>query len=76
MPWINPRPGIAHCYEDATRLVLLGADRQLSQPLLDRAHCFDGVQDQVQNDLLQLNTIRLDIRQSFGQGGFGPRLRF
>ena len=27
MFWINPRSGIAHCYEDATRLVLLCGDR-------------------------------------------------
>jgi hypothetical protein len=25
--WINPRSGIAHCYEDATRLVSLCGDR-------------------------------------------------
>src|ERR1700686_4923489 len=64
MPWINPRAGIAHCYEDAIRLVLLGADRQLSHPLLDRAHCFDSIQDQVQDDLQHLDTIRLNMRQS------------
>ena len=56
---INARPGIAHRDEDAICLVLLGADRQLSRPRLDRAHCFDRVQDQVQDDLLQLNTIAL-----------------
>ena len=29
----------------------------ISLPLLDRAHCFDRVQDQIEDDLLQLNTI-------------------
>jgi len=41
---------------------LLGADQQLPWPI-DRAHCFDRVQNQVQDDLLQLNTIPLNGRQ-------------
>jgi hypothetical protein len=40
---LNARPGIAHGHENATGLGLLGADRQLSWPGLDRAHGFDGV---------------------------------
>jgi hypothetical protein len=54
---IDPRPGIANRDEDAIRFRLLGADPQLSRPRLDRAHCFDCVQQQVQDDLLQLNAI-------------------
>jgi hypothetical protein len=69
MLWSNPRSGIAHRYEDATRVVLLGADRQLSCPLLNRAHCFDSVQDQVQDNLLQLNAIHLNIGQPLGEAG-------
>jgi hypothetical protein len=57
---INARPRIAHGYANAAGLGLLGADRQFSCPRLGRAHCFDRVQDQVQDDLLQLNTISLD----------------
>jgi hypothetical protein len=49
--------------------VLLGADEQCSRPLVDRAHCFDGVEDQVQNDLLQLNTISLNRKQPVRQAG-------
>jgi hypothetical protein len=56
----NTRPRIAHCHEDAICLALLRADRQFSWPLLNRAHCFDRIQDQVQDDLLQLNTIPLN----------------
>jgi hypothetical protein len=41
---------------------LLGADQQVSWPI-DRAHCFDRVQGQVQDDLLQLNTIPLNRTQ-------------
>src|ERR1700722_15387669 len=55
---INPRPRIAHG-DESILLPLLGADQQLSWPI-DRAHCFDRVQDQVQDHLLQLNTISLD----------------
>jgi hypothetical protein len=43
----------------AIRLPLLGADQQLSWAI-DRAHCFDRIQNQVQDDLLQLNTIPLN----------------
>src|ERR1700722_9751326 len=43
MVWIDARPGIAHGHENATGLGLLGADRQLSWPRLDRAHGFDRV---------------------------------
>ena len=56
---IDARPAIVHCYEDA-RVFLLGADQQLSCSRLDRAHCFNRVEDQVQDDLLQLNAIPLD----------------
>ena len=40
--------------------VLPGADQQLSRRCLDRAHCFDRVQDQVQDHLLQLNAIAVN----------------
>ena len=46
-----------------------GFDRALRKSFLNRAHCFDGVQDQVQDDLLQLNTIRLNVRQPLGEAG-------
>ena len=65
----NARPGIAHRDEDAICPALLGADQQLSHSLVDRAHCFDRVQDQVQDDLLQLNTITLDGTQPLRQAG-------
>ena len=42
---INARSRIAYCDEDAILLAPLGTDRQLTCPGLDRAHCFDGVQD-------------------------------
>ena len=36
---------------------------------VDRAHGFNRVQDQVQDDLLQLNTIAVDGKQSVRQAG-------
>ena len=36
-------------------------------PSVDRAHGFHRVQDQVQHDLLHLNTIALDGRQALGK---------
>ena len=54
---IDARARIANHNEDAISLGLRGTDQQLSRPRLDLAHCFDCVQHQIQNDLLQLNTI-------------------
>jgi hypothetical protein len=60
---INARPRIAHRDKDAACPAFLCADQQLSRPLIDRVHCFDCVQDQVQDDLLQLDTIPFNGRQ-------------
>jgi hypothetical protein len=57
----NSRSRITHG-DNSIRLLLLGADHQLSRPI-DRAHCLDRVQDQIQDDLLQLNTIPLNGKQ-------------
>src|SRR5215469_6329345 len=64
---INARPGIAHGYE-STCLILLGADQEVSYSL-NRAHCFSRVQNQVQQDLLQLNSIPKDRNQSIRKPG-------
>ena len=66
---IDARPRVAHRDEDAICPALLGADQQLTRPLVDRAHCFGRVQDQVQEDLLQLNTIPLNGSQPLRQAG-------
>jgi hypothetical protein len=65
---IDARPGIAHCHEDAVA-ILLGADQQLPCPRVNRAHCFNRVQDQVQDHLLQLNAIPLKGKQSVCKPG-------
>lgn len=43
---------------------LLGVDQQLSCPRLNRAHCFNRVQDHVQDDPLKLNAIPLNGNQT------------
>src|SRR5215470_8927020 len=65
---INTWPGIAYGHESAC-LVLLGANHQLSYPLLNCAHRFSRVQNQVQQDLLQLNAIPKDRKQSIRKPG-------
>src|ERR1700752_545210 len=62
---IEARPGIAHCHKDACA-VLLGADQQFSYPCVTRTHCFDRVEEQVQDDLLQLNAIAVNWKQFLG----------
>src|SRR6266403_3395259 len=56
---IDALPRIAHGHENVCA-VLLCADQQLSCSRLDRAHCFNRVEDQVQQDLLQLNAIPMN----------------
>src|SRR6516162_7660758 len=65
---INAGPRIADSHEGVC-MALLGADQQLSYPFLNRAHCFSRVQNEVQQDLLQLNTIPLNGEQSVGKPG-------
>src|SRR5262249_45792452 len=64
-----PRPGIGPSLQVSFCLVLFRADQQLSWPRLNRAHCFDRVQYQVQDDLLQLNTITPNGSQALRKGG-------
>ena len=60
---------ITHRDQYATSLAPLGAEQQLAHALVDRAHRFHRVQDQVQHHLLHLNTIAVDSRQALGEAG-------
>src|SRR5215813_4504525 len=62
---INAWPGITYCEAHACT-VLRGANRQISLPV-NRSHCFDRIEDQVQNDLLKLNAIAMSGRQTIRQ---------
>jgi hypothetical protein len=57
-----------HCDQHIVRLALPGADRQLARVPLDRAHRFHGIQDQIQDDLLQLNTIAVNEQRPLQSG--------
>src|SRR6266702_1467716 len=57
------RAGIPDPDEQAARCILLRRDEQLSRSLGDAAHRFDGVHDQVEDHLLQLDSISLNRRQ-------------
>jgi hypothetical protein len=65
---IDALPGIAHCHEHAC-VGFLAADHQVPCARLNRAHCFNRVQDQVEHDLLQLNAIPLNGNQSVRKPG-------
>src|SRR5262249_43751558 len=65
---IGRRPGRALC-RGGVCVVLLGADQPLPPPRLNRAHCFNGVQDQVQDDLLHLNAVAMNGKQAIREPG-------
>lgn len=58
------RTRILHQDERSTGFGLAGGDQQLSRPLRHPAHCFDGIDYQVQDDLLQLDPICSNERQA------------
>src|ERR1700761_7924096 len=57
------RTGVPHRQAYAVVLVPFGSDQQLSRSIVDVAHRVCGVQEQVQDDLLKLNTIAGDRRK-------------
>ena len=59
---IQPRARISHCDQHALRFIFPRADQQLSRPLADSTHGFDGVDDQIENHLLQLDPISQNER--------------
>src|SRR5215470_7737858 len=65
---VDAWPSIAYCYEN-TSVVVFRADQQLSCRQLSEPHCFDGIEDKVEDDLLQLNAISVNGRQSVCKPG-------
>src|SRR4051794_16810087 len=57
-------PRIAHCHEHAVRVGFARADEQLSRAIADAAHRLERVDDQVQEYLLQFDTVSFDEWQA------------
>src|ERR1700754_4070033 len=63
----DARSRIEHSDKRTTRVVLARADCYLPRPLIDCARRFNGVDDQVQHHLLELDTIAFNERQVVGK---------
>ena len=63
--WVDPRAGILDGHANKVWLDDAGSDAQYSQ--LFRVHRLNGVHDQVQNDLLQLNSVAFQGRDACGR---------
>ena len=61
--WIEPWTCILNRNRDGIRLGFCRLDEQFSRPFTDTAHCFNRVNDQVQDHLLQLDPICPNGRQ-------------
>src|SRR5512145_1457446 len=64
---IEPHPRILHRQAHAIAFVSCGSDHQFPRPIVDLAHRVRGVSEQVQDDLLKLDTIARDRREVLGQ---------
>lgn len=62
----HPWAGILHRHQD-TACFPPSADEQLSCPFSQAALRLEGIDDQVQDDLLQLHTVSLNARQLLGE---------
>jgi hypothetical protein len=60
---VHSGSGILNRDDHKIRLCPCGADQQMAGAPVTRAYCFDGVDDQIQDHLLQLDSIAIDRRQ-------------
>src|SRR4030095_5581409 len=67
---IEPLAGIAHRDNQIVRLILAAANGQFPFPFLAVRDCFRALDDQIQNHLLQLNSISAHERQTTGELAF------
>src|SRR5215813_4876267 len=59
---IQPRTRIFHSDCDALRFTFSSADQHLSRPIVRPAHGFHGIDNQIEDHLLQLYSISQDER--------------
>jgi hypothetical protein len=62
---LKPRSAVSHLHNYIIRCIGFRPDQQLS--IADLPHRFHGIDDQVQHDLLELDSISLNDRQTCGQ---------
>ena len=64
---INAGPDILHAEAHAIVCFSPGSDQQLPRAVINTKHCVGSVPDQVQDDLLQRDTIADDKREVLGK---------
>ena len=63
----QPRTGIANRNQHVARGGFPRGDQQFSRAIADAAHCLDGIDDQVEHHLLQLDAIAWNERRAIRQ---------
>src|SRR6266849_3316013 len=58
--WIESRTDICDRDQHVARLLELRSNSQYPRPVHDRAHCLDAIHDQIEDDMLQLDTVARD----------------
>src|ERR1700730_6613492 len=69
---IEPWASVMHFGENIVRIVYAGDDRKLPRSVAGATHRFDGVDDQIDHYLLQLDPIREDERQVVREPALEP----
>src|SRR6266480_1629002 len=64
---VDADAGIAHAHAHTIAVLVFGSDQQLPRPIVHGGHRIRGVADQVQDDLLELNTIPRDRWKVVGE---------
>src|SRR6476660_7010058 len=64
---VDADAGIAHAHAHTIVVLLFGSDQQLPRPIVHGGHRIRGVAEQVQDDLLELNTVPRDRGEVLGE---------
>src|ERR1700691_1062764 len=62
--WINALAGVTHGEPNRVRVWSGSDDQKIAWTIINRAHRVGGVEDEIQNDLLNLDAIGIDERQA------------
>src|SRR5204863_10103684 len=64
---VDAHPGTPHAHTHTVAFVAFGSDQQLPRTIVDTHHRVGGVAEQVQDDLLELDSIAGDGREIVGE---------